>query len=751
MMTSTLSLRAVLTFLGVICGGLSASWAQESLVESRTVEPFEVKATVLGVNAPDSQRFPQTRTADVSFRLKEFAPYLAGGGLNWNVKEALSTFELHERLPAKGTRRLRVRPEGDSEADVWVRFPSGRITADTENLLTFEIRRPERVGAGAFTGDLIIRFSNENVIPPAGFQLKFPVHVVGFGRVIEEVAFLETPQRVGAPASVRVQILTIGSDLGHGAFRLMHRTPENLSQLAARLTLPMSTPEPVIPRYDEHFGEFADVVSDTEPLEVETVDSDAEKSTAEWATHTEWRDAPLWQRPLKSRPIDGQEWQGVAALQGVVERHVMDVQLPDSFAIGRWEAEVDWEQTPYGSTPRPDLQQQWECDIIPGLRVSQRTLWKGGNLAVELVSPVKFATEPDVQVTFPSGGKTATISLKQKSATESGPVPRYRYLLTNVGLEQLGTYTLQVLNPPEGAPASMKEPVHVHVCFEVNDDELRAFPQMPLFASPTPYDVWIQAWMDAQSSQRGRFGGKEKHHRVRAISFRNATQEMKAGSIVVRPVYQLDDCQKRSTARRVSLPIAIRALPTSPAALDASSPPATRLELPKDEWKHLDIEAQLSSGEKLPLGQYCFEQRLQYIGQDADGNFYTCIKPVKLSVVLDHEWEHNKWVFLAMGGVGGLVVMGTGGWFLARQQKNRRALLSSGESGGGISGDFLDMAQSPRPTTTSASSSPVADAGAGGWWGKKPAASAPKPPSETPSEEPPPAAPSGGDTNWFDS
>ncbi len=723
--------------------------------QQKPVGPHVAQATVLGVNADDPERFPLERRTPISLRLKGLEQFLAEGSLEWNPKEALATFELLERLPVNGQRRLIVRPEGDNTADIWVKFSSERIKADSKVDLVFSIRKPENVGAGVFSGDLKIRFRNANLIPEVGFDLLFPVHVVGYGRIIESVRFLEEQPHVGAPASLQINLLTVGSELGQGRFRLLHQSQEGIAQIAARLPLPLRTTEPIVPRYDKRFGQFADVPADSESMPETEVAAQTGDGGAEWAAHTAWRDSSVWER-LRSVPVEAAEWKGVDVVKGIVQRHTLDLHLPDTFAMGKWDANLEWDQTPSGSAARPALKHTLSSAIGPGLRVLHRVGWLKDRILMEVVTPKELNPPPEVQVTYPNPAKVGQVTLTRRSAPESGAASKVISYIgafpprgsTEWSLDEFGDYSLRVSNAPTG-DETLATPTTVRICFQRDVRELAQYPEFPLFASALPFDIWL--WSPPHS------GKAYYHSRSPAFRLQYSNQQLAEGRIRILPVYLVPECQRNAQRKLI-----LDADRDDEVVIETTAETGTvsdgMIVLPKDDWLPFTIKASTDkqdppTSQRRQLGPRCYEQKLLFVASDASGALFTRVWTLPVRVRVDHEWEHNKWVFLSGGVIGGVVIAGAAAWWIARRRRRSRGWNTDGEpSPARVTGDFLSMS-APEPPPSHRDSG-KANTGDAAWWGKKSPPTPPPPSTPAASEEPPtppPPPPPPGGKNWYDS
>lgn len=661
---------------------------------------FHFKAPiVLAVGAADEKQFPLSRDVSVPLDLKGLSEFLTPDGLNWAPAEALKSFDVTLRHPQRiQPNRIRVGQPGDPDIDLSVTFASDRIKEGQPVKLKFKIERPERIPTGVSAGDFRVRFWDPKLEPQAGFELIFPVVVYGFGRVLEDVQFLESTVRVGASASVVLTILSIGSDLGSGHLRLTHHPLTGDPSEGVRLPLPLAEGELIVPRYDSRFGPS----SDAPALDEESITQTTPDQPAEWWVHAAWRDEALWQRLSPEVITDN-----VLTIEPkLVQRYRLELHLPDSFSLGTWTGEVDWEPGRRNDGAFVDkLRRSITAKIGGGLQVSHRVGWVGDRLVFRVVTERPIGERITVQITYPDQQFTAKVPLtlrvpKGAAGGHAGNLAIYQGIFPERGstgkkLDQMGGYSASVIGLEGDVEESLGLPTTFRTCFRLETRELQRNPELTIFTGPVPFDVYVLP---------PAFPG-EPWKTTRKAAFEVAYDSGQLNEAKVRrlPIYRVPQPDRRGPRKLIQDPKQEIEVAVTPSGKDARWNEHT---LPPKDHQSWEISAEISpkdppNAPRRQLGVRQYEQRLLFVGKDVNGNYFTRMWWLPLTVRVDDDWEHHKYFVVLLAVLGAFSVAGFGVWLRSRLA-SRRQIPERNEKGTSFSAndDFFGDTSSANPSPT---------------------------------------------------
>lgn len=699
------------------------------------------KPIILGVGAPDQAEFPLSRGVRISpnleepethltatstkpsrgeivpLNLKGLREFLTADGLNWEPEKALETFDVTLRLPKRAQpNRIRVGKPGDQDIDLSVTFRSDRIKFKQKpndriqegqqepDDLEFKIEHPERIPTGVSAGDFRVRFWNPKLEPQSGFELIFPVVIYGFGRVLEDVQFVESSVRVGASASVGLNIVSIGSNLGLGGghLRLTHHPLAGDPSEGVRLPLPLAEGEVIVPRYDHRFGLSSDVPAPDE----ESTTNTTPDQPAEWWAHAAWRDEAIWQKLSESKIQEAD----LAIPPNLVRRHTLHLHLPDSFSLGTWTGEVDWDS---GRLNDAALRGSLKKTIGGGLQVSHRVGWIGDRLVFRVVSAQPLGKRINLRITYPDQHTTAEIPLtrisKEDAEAHAGELSIYQGSFPERGspgkkLDQSGGYSASVIGLEGDVEESLLLPTTFRTCFRLETRELQRNPELTIFTGPVPFDVYVLP---------PAFPGEPwKTTRKAAFEIAYDSGQLKEAKVRRLPIYRVPQPDRRGPRKLIQDPKQEIEVGVTPSGKDAQW---NEHSLPPKDHQSWEISAEISSkdppnAERRQLGVRQYEQRLLLVGKDANGDYFTRMWWLPLTVRVDDDWEHHKYFVVLLAVLGVFSVAGFGFWLRSRLA-SRHQTPERNEKGTSFSAndDFFGDTSSanPSPTGSAQFESPV--------------------------------------------
>ncbi|MCX7406653.1 MAG: hypothetical protein NTZ32_01055 [Planctomycetales bacterium] len=697
-------LTLVVSFLSPQIG-----WTQPQNL-SETEKPFALPPTFLGVGTVDSKQFPLSRDISENLKLNGLGDFLTEDGLNWAPAEALKTFRLTARIPiperGEQPHCLRVGQPGDPDIDLEVKFPPESITEkDPVVRMTFTIVRPERIPIGVFAGDLRLRFTNPKLEPKEGFELSWPVVIYVAGRALEDVRFLEPVVRVGAPASVIVTVLSIGPHLGVGTGNLRLNYQPLMAvppQPGVRLPLPLPDMEPIVPRYDPRFGpaSVAPAAEDGETAVATVVDQ-----TVKWWAHGLWRDEALWQR-VTTEPVNPADF---AIPANLVNRHQLEVHLPDCFSLGDLKAEVDWDAGRKADAATPArLSKPATAKIGSGLRIEHRVGWIGDRFKLRAVTAKPLGERLTAVVTYPDQQTTTNVTLNRvvpkgdgelsdDLTTYSGEFPERQ--LNGGKVNQSGVYSAQIIELEGGAGDTLHSPTTFRICFQLDTRPLQQHPELTIFASPIPLDVYF--WRTPFSGSPWR----TSHEKAVGMAF--SGEQLVAARVRRLPIYRVIHSSGHSSRQVITDPQAEVEVSISPVGVAEND---GVVNLPANKSLSWDISAAISPKDPLDaprrqLGASYYEQRFLLIGQDAEGKYHTRVWWLPVRVRIDRDWEHHKYFVISLAVMGVVLVAGIGVWLRSRLSSS--AVRSAAEASVPVTAtdDFFGDTPRSSPVSTAPTSS----------------------------------------------
>ena len=415
--------------------------------------------TVLGVGADENSDFKPESTFERNLKLDDdLANFLTADGLNWNLSDVLKDFRLDPKFPEKSARKpLRVGEVGAPDIDIGIDFsPEPIKLSDPVVRMTLRAIRPETIPIGVYSANLPIRFTNPKLEPKSGFVLSIPIVLYSFGRILEEPRFLSDVVRVGAPGSVEIRVVTIGDkpSLGTGELRVNYSPPVGKTEPGVRLRLPLPDKEPIVPLYDMRFGAASERSVPFEEVEATTDEVDS----AEFWIHQRWRDGALWQR----EKIESVGKSGNLVLPpGLVNRHTIEIHLPDVFSLGGLKADIDWDpgRKSHGENPAK-LTSHVEAPIKPGLLIQHHAGFIGDRLKLMAVAAKEAGDELTATVTGPDK-QSANIVLTRRVPRDDGKssllwttyVGEYPDRKTKgPSIDRAGGYSIQIVGPEDIDP-----------------------------------------------------------------------------------------------------------------------------------------------------------------------------------------------------------------------------------------------------------------------------------------------------------
>ncbi|MFO0952819.1 MAG: hypothetical protein U0835_17055 [Isosphaeraceae bacterium] len=214
-------------------------------------------------------------------------------------------------------RGLELGPDGRIDpAPVEVAFDKARISKGKPGRLKVLIRDPRRVrravGAGVYSGRLVLKIFHPKLPPKYPLNVPIPVEVRVHGQRLVRFDLLERPRgrpmAVGQPASVEVEVESVGTDLGKGELALSWREAgKNVDDALLRVPLPLETPS-----------------------------WDPTETRPNWACHPAWSGGVIVAPPPVTEDLP------VPSPGLTRKRHRLRLLLPDLFALGEISGSVSW-------------------------------------------------------------------------------------------------------------------------------------------------------------------------------------------------------------------------------------------------------------------------------------------------------------------------------------------------------------------------------------------------------------------------
>ena len=378
--------------------------AVHSLPAQDTSEALEVYRTPLRIEVHSGSTPETARVSQVIAISEAIADIFKDSPVVFDVAEHIDEAKLVDELTGD-ILRLGV----NERSPIVVKQPVHKIFKDQPGELIVAVSDPKSLQPGVYRGQLwTIAYNDEELI---GRKLKliWDIDVVVHGRRLIDGEFERVRRgdalRVGAPASIILDIETIGCDLGQGFLKLDWLSgPQN--HRALYVALP--TEKPMDPLVDFQGG-------------------------TDEGCHAQWRDFGIWSvvRAKSSPSLDD-------ATNGDRQRYEVLVAVPPCFLPGRMEAEVSWEQASVAPSPEPLRKHIASQPVLPGILVYPQMAFVNEPIAVVARTPQDLGSTLRLAVSGQFGRQT--IELPRQVHSGSGePTFEYntRYLPKSPGIFQV--------------------------------------------------------------------------------------------------------------------------------------------------------------------------------------------------------------------------------------------------------------------------------------------------------------------------